>query len=131
MKTAKKDRPRNIEFANVIYYNMPFPTALVSITHRVTGVALFIGAAFLMWLLQLSLSNEAGFQQAEAVMAGGLAKFICWGFFSSLLFHLVVGIKHLLMDMGWGEELESANTARNIALVISVVLIIAAGAWIW
>ncbi|HBM49256.1 MAG TPA: succinate dehydrogenase, cytochrome b556 subunit [Marinobacter sp.] len=60
-----------------------------------------------------------------------LAKLIIWGILSALLYHLVAGIKHLLMDAGIAEELESGRLAAKITLVVSIVLIILAGVWVW
>ena len=36
-------------------------TAWASITHRATGVILFVGSAVLLWLLDTSLSGPEGF----------------------------------------------------------------------
>ena len=60
-----------------------------------------------------------------------LAKLIIWGILSALLYHLVAGIKHLFMDMGIGEELESGRLASKITIVVSVILIVLAGVWVW
>jgi len=48
-----------------------------------------------------------------------------------LIFHIAAGCKHLLMDMGIGETLEGGQLGAKIVLGLSVVLIIAAGVWIW
>jgi len=50
---------------------------------------------------------------------------------SALLYHLVAGTKHLLMDMGIGEELESGLVAAKVTLAVAIILIVLAGVWIW
>ena len=40
-----------------------------------------------------------------------LAKLILWGILSALLYHLVAGIRHLIMDMGIGETLRGRSPA--------------------
>ena len=59
------------------------------------------------------------------------AKLIAWGLLSALAYHSVVGVKHLFMDAGHFEELESGMLAAKAALVISGVLIVLAGVWVW
>jgi len=120
-------RPVNLDLTS---FSFPLP-AITSIIHRVTGVALFVGVAFLLWGLDLSLSSQAGFNQVTEVLDGFFAKFIAWGIVSALLYHLVAGIKHLLMDMGIGETLEAALKNARLTLIISAVLILIAGVWIW
>lgn len=120
-------RPVNLDLTQ---FSFPLP-ALTSIAHRITGVALFVGLVFLMYGLDLSLESEEGFNQAKALLDSFLAKLIIWGVVSALLYHLVAGIKHLIMDTGVGETLEGGLLAAKATIVISVVLIVLAGVWIW
>ncbi len=123
----KDKRPVNLDLTQ---FSFPLP-ALTSIVHRVTGVALFVGVAILMYFFDLSLSGEEGFNTAKECMTGFFAKLILWGIVSALLYHLVAGIKHLLMDLGIGETLEGGMLGSKIVIAVSVVLILAAGVWIW
>ena len=116
-------RPVNLDLGK---FHFPLP-AITSILHRVSGIIIFVGVAFMLYGLQLSLSGEEGFSR----VSGFLAKLITWGILSALLYHLVAGIKHLLMDMGIGEELESGRLAAKATVVISVILILLAGVWVW
>ncbi|KZZ42282.1 succinate dehydrogenase, cytochrome b556 subunit [Oleiphilus sp. HI0118] len=120
-------RPVNLDLTQ---FSFPLP-ALTSIAHRITGVALFVGLVFLMYGLDLSLQSEEGFNQVKALLDSFLAKLIIWGVVSALLYHLVAGIKHLIMDTGVGETLEGGLLAAKATIVISVVLIVLAGVWIW
>ncbi len=85
----------------------------------------------MLWAFELSLSGEEGFNVVKDIMQGFLAKLILWGIISALLYHLVAGIKHLLMDMGVGETLEGGKLGAKITLVVSIVLILLTGVWIW
>lgn len=38
-----------------------------------------------------------------------LAKLVIWGLLSALLYHLVAGVRHLVMDAGVGETLEGGK----------------------
>ncbi len=120
-------RPVNLDLTQ---FDFPLP-ALTSIVHRITGVALFVGVAFMMYALELSLSGEEGFKLIGEYLDSFLAKLICWGIVSALLYHLVAGCKHLLMDIGIGETLEGGELGAKATIAISSVLIVLAGVWIW
>ncbi|MGY0219211.1 succinate dehydrogenase, cytochrome b556 subunit [Endozoicomonadaceae bacterium StTr2] len=120
-------RPVNLDITTI---RLPLP-AYTSILHRVSGVILFVGIGFLLYGLDLSLDSPEGFAALQECMAHPVAKFITWGLVSALLYHFVAGIKHLLMDIGIGEEKESGKTGAMMTLAISVVLIVLAGVWIW
>ena len=85
----------------------------------------------MLYGLQLSLSGEEGFSRVNELLDSFLAKLIIWGILSALLYHLVAGIKHLFMDVGIGEELGSGLLASKITVVVSVILIVLAGVWVW
>ncbi len=52
------------------------------------------------------------------------------GICSRLVIPLIAGVKHLLADLGFAEELQSGRIAATISLILSVVAIIAAFVWI-
>ena len=86
----------------------------------------------MMCVLSLSLESQAGFNEAaEMLQESFLAKLIAWGLVSALLYHFFAGIKHLIMDLGHCEELESGRLAAKVTLVVAVVAILLAGVWIW
>jgi len=126
---VKDNRPTNLSLGNLIRF-FPVP-ALASILHRATGIILLVGLAFLLWALYLSLESQAGFDQVAAVMAHPFAKFITWGIVSSILYHLVAGVKHLIMDTGLGETLQGGRIMATATLIISALLIIGAGVWFY
>jgi len=124
---VKDTRPVNIDLTTI-----RFPlTAILSITHRITGVIIFGGGAILLYLLSLSLESEAGFVKAQQLVGSPIGKFVLWGIVSGLLYHLVAGTKHLIMDWGIGETLAGAAIGSRITLILSTLLIVIAGVWIW
>ena len=106
-------------------------TAYTSILHRISGVILFLGIAVLLFALDKSLSSEEGFEQVKACLTSPLAKLVIWGLLSALLYHLVAGVRHLVMDAGVGETLEGGKRGSKIVIAIAVVLIVLAGVWVW
>jgi succinate dehydrogenase / fumarate reductase cytochrome b subunit len=121
-------RPVNLDLSTI-----KFPvTAIASITHRVTGVAIFLALPILLWMLDRSLASPESFADLKELMTTSLlVKLVVWGILSVLLYHLVAGIRHLIMDTGVGESLEGGRRGAKLAFIISAVLILLVGVWIW
>lgn len=124
---------KNKDLSIWIYKRFRFPiTAIASILHRVSGVITFIAVGILLWLLGTSLSSPEGFQQAADIMDGFIVKFIMWGILTALAYHVIVGIRHMLMDFGYLEEtFEAGQRSAKISFVIIVVLSLLAGVLVW
>jgi succinate dehydrogenase cytochrome b subunit len=127
VSNVKDNRPVNLDIGTM---RLPI-TAWASITHRATGVALFVGMAVLLWLLEASLSGPEGFDSVQECLDSFIAKLILWGVVSALIYHSLAGVKHLVMDFGVGETMEGGVTGARIVIALSVVLILLAGMWIW
>lgn len=121
------DRPVNL---NLFTINLPF-VALMSFTHRVTGGALFVGIGFGLYILQMALASPSGFAEAQAVMQTGFAKFIFLGLLFVLVFHVLAGIKHLLLDFHVGDSLEAAQGASIAVAILTVLCTAVLGALLW
>ena len=106
--------------------------SVVSISHRISGVILFVGLVFLFCLFDTSLDGPQGFANAQTLLQENFcAQFVAWGLLTSLGFHFSAGMKHLVMDLGHGEELETANNAAKFVVGLTVVLAVLAGVWVW
>lgn len=111
---------------------MRFPMpAIVSILHRISGVFLFLLIPFILWALSLSLESSQQFEQMILFLTSPLSKFIIWVLLSAFIYHFVAGIRHLLLDIGIGEELRSGTLGAYLTLGLSVGLIILSGIWLW
>ncbi|MFT6431315.1 MAG: succinate dehydrogenase / fumarate reductase cytochrome b subunit [Halopseudomonas sp.] len=126
-KAVNSKRPVNLDLRTI---KLPL-TAWTSIAHRVSGIIMFIAVAGLLWLLSVSLDSERGFEQAQSVLQNPLAKLVLWGVLSALLYHLIAGVRHLVMDAGVGEGLESGKRGSQVVIVLSVIVIVLLGVWIW
>lgn len=122
-----KTRPVNLDLGTIA---LPV-TAKASILHRISGVFLVAAVAVLLFLLDLSLSGEAGFARAIDVLGTPVARLVVWAVLAGLIYHAVAGVKHLLMDFGMGETLEGGLKAARITFAVAAVLIAAAGVWVW
>lgn len=124
---ASKERP---VYLSLTQFKFPI-TAIASIVHRITGVLLFVGIAYLLWLLDLALGSEAGFAEAQSVLAQPLPKLVLIGVLGLLVYHLVAGVKHMIMDFHIGDSFEAASAASWVVFALSIVLTVALGVWIW
>ncbi len=124
----KSDRPVNIN--PLTDYGWPF-TALVSITNRVLGIVLFAGVAFGLYLLDMALASEESFAQVTALMQLTLVKTAVLFFIFSLTYHLVAGVKHLLLDFHIGDTFEAAQIGSAIVVISSVTITVIVGINLW
>ncbi|OOF09938.1 MULTISPECIES: succinate dehydrogenase cytochrome b556 subunit [Salinivibrio] len=123
----RKPRPVNLDIKTI-----RFPiTAIASIMHRVAGVITFVSIAILLWLLSLSLSSPSGFETASAIVDSFFVKFVLWGILTALAYHIVGGIRHLMQDIGYFEELETGAKSAQVAFALTGVLSVLAGILVW
>jgi len=97
----------------------------------VSGVILFAVVAILLCMLDSSLESAEAFAQLQESLQNPIYQFIIWGSVAALAYHMVAGIRHLIMDAGIGETLEGGQTGAKIALFVAVALIVLAGVWVW
>lgn len=123
----KDNRP---VYLDVTKYKFP-NTAIVSILHRISGIILFLYIPFLIWALDMSLSSGAQFQQLNYNLSLPVIKIFLWLLLAALIFHIVAGTRHLLMDMGIGETHRGGRLGANMVFVVAILLILVAGLWLW
>jgi succinate dehydrogenase / fumarate reductase cytochrome b subunit len=106
------------------------PHMLVSNLHRVTGAGLAtVGAAALVWWLVAAASGEeayesfAGWATSWIGIVVGIG--LTWAFFQ----HLLSGLRHLVMDIGAGFEIQSNKFWATMTLAGSILL--TAALWLY
>src|SRR5271157_4904065 len=85
----------------------PQLTSVLSILHRVAGVALSAGTILLVWWLVAAASGPDAYDRVEAFLGSGLGLLLLFGWTASLFYHLCNGIRHLVWDTGHALDLES------------------------
>ena len=123
----KKQRPVNLDLTTIKMH----PAAKASILHRVSGVIMVFAIGILLFTLSTSLSSAQGFAQIQGYLDGFFFSFIIFGCLSALTFHILAGVRHLLMDLGHFEELASGNASAKLIMVIWLAVSAVIGVWIW
>lgn len=123
----KDNRPVNLDIGSM---RLPI-TAYASITHRLSGIFLFLAAFLMLALLDLSLSGADGFARAAELLQGPVAKVVLWAVATGLIYHSLAGIKHLIMDFGVGESFEGGVMGARLVIVLSVLSSAATGVALW
>lgn len=108
-------------------YRLPL-TAITSICHRGTGVALSAGTLLLVWWLMAAAIGGAYFDLVQGIMGSWIGLLVLFGFSFALFFHLCNGIRHLFWDAGYGFEIATADMASKLVVAAAAVLTVLA--WI-
>ena len=99
----------------------PQLTSLLSILHRMTGMAITLGVVILvLWLMALAHSLE-WFLYLKTFLQHPFGLFILMGLSFSYFFHLSNGIRHLIWDSGHGYDLKSVYKSGYFALAFTLI----------
>jgi len=121
---------KNINLVDVKNYKMPI-TAISSILHRISGIVLIILLPFVVWGMYESLGGEHGFIKMHDILFHSFASLFLWGFLVAITYHVLAGIRHVIMDIGFGEDLSIAKKSSVIIIVLGAIFAILWGVWIW
>jgi len=111
-------------------YRLPI-TALLSISHRIAGVLLSIGAVFWVVFLMAVAQGEGQYALAQAALDSFLGRLLLWGWIYALFFHLCHGVRHLIWDTAHGLERETLERHAYLELAASALLIVFAMIFAW
>ena len=105
----------------------PQLTSVLSIFHRLTGVALGGGALLFTWWLLAAAYGPGTYAYAQAFFATWFGQLVLLGFSFALFYHLCNGVRHLFWDAGFGLDIEIVYRSGWAMLLASVLLTF--GAW--
>lgn len=102
-------------------YSLPL-TALLSISHRITGIGLVLGMVILtIWILSAAI-GEAEYNYLNSFVNFWFGRLVLLGFSFALFYHLSNGLRHLFWDMGKNFDLITTQKADFTVLFSSVGL---------
>jgi succinate dehydrogenase / fumarate reductase, cytochrome b subunit len=106
----------------------PQLTSVLSITHRLTGIALSVGSPLLVAWLIVAAAVPSAYATLHGFLASWLGPLLLLGWTFSLFFHRCNGIRHLFWDAGYGFDLQTIYVSGWAVVAISIGLTLAA--WI-
>lgn len=127
----KRPRPKYLNLAALLFeIRLPLP-GWVSILHRVSGALLFLAVVWLLFLLDRSLSSEAGFDFVKRYVGLPLVKLSLVVLIWSYCHHFCAGIRFLFLDLHKGVDRETARLTGILAIVAGLALTAFFGARLW
>ena len=118
-------RPRPLSpHLSVWRFQLP---AVMSITHRITGIILTSGTVLLtVWLLALAF-GESSFNLVSLVISHPIGQIVLFGYTVVLFYHASNGVRHLFWDFGKGLNIPAVYASGRIAVAAMIALTI--GFW--
>lgn len=98
------------------------PTMAMSILHRITGAALYVGTLFFVWWLVAAASGPVAFSYASGFFDSIIGRIILFGYTWALIHHMFGGIRHLVMDTGNGLQKETSTRFAQATLAASLIV---------
>ena len=99
-------------------------SSLVSISHRITGIINIIAITLIcIWTASLIL-GDTNYDFINLFLTSIFGKFIVIGLAWSFSFQILSEIRHLLMDMGYGFELQTTRITGLGVIFGSILLTI-------
>jgi succinate dehydrogenase / fumarate reductase cytochrome b subunit len=107
----------------------PMLTMMMSIVHRITGIALYFGTVIVAWWFLAAAAGPNGYAKFEWFAGSIIGRLILFGYTWALIHHALGGIRHLIWDAGRGfgpserEWLAAANLIGSIAITVILWII--------
>jgi len=118
--TAKIERPLSPHLQT---YKWTLTMAM-SIVHRATGIALYVGTILLAWWLMAAASGPAAYATFQDFVGSFIGRLIVFGYTWALIHHLLSGIRHFVWDLGYGFGKKEREWLTWAALIGSISLTI-------
>ena len=99
-------------------------SSLVSISHRITGVLNIIAITFICLWVCLLVFGDINYIKINAFLDSLIGKFVILGMTWSFSFQILSEIRHLIMDLGYGFELQTTKITGLLVIFGSVIFTI-------
>jgi succinate dehydrogenase / fumarate reductase cytochrome b subunit len=100
----------------------PQITSVLSILHRLTGVALGVGTLLFAWWLVAAAAGPEAYALAQGFLGSIVGRILLLGFTWALFYHLCNGIRHLAWDLGLGFDLATVSRSGWAVVIASAAL---------
>jgi succinate dehydrogenase / fumarate reductase, cytochrome b subunit len=100
----------------------PMLTMMMSILHRITGAALYVGTLLLVWWLVAGATSPSAFATVQGFMGSWFGRLILLGYTWALMHHMLGGIRHFVWDTGRGFGVEEREWLARATIFGSLAL---------
>ena len=100
----------------------PQISSILSILHRLTGVALAVGALLLTYWLTSAAYGPDAFNRAHEFFGSIIGRLLLLGWTFAFFYHLANGVRHLFWDMGKGYGLPAMRVSGIFVVVCALGL---------
>lgn len=100
----------------------PQMTSVLSIMHRMAGVALAFGTLMVVWWLVAAAMGAEQYNTAMAFAETKIGTFMLFGWSVALFYHLSNGVRHLFWDLGYLFDIQHAYKAGYLVLLSTIIL---------
>ena len=97
----------------------------MSILHRITGGALYVGTLLVAWWLIAAATSETYFSFVDGIVRSWFGLLVLFGFTWAMFHHLLGGVRHFIWDTGAGLEKHTASKLGWATLAGSVIVTLA------
>lgn len=120
-RTARTARPLSPHLQ--IY--KPLINMVMSILHRLTGVALYVGTLLLAWWLMAAAAGPQYFDFVSAIFGSLPGRIVLFGYTWALVHHMLGGLRHFIWDTGRGLDIPTVNALSWSTIIGSVMITLA------
>lgn len=100
----------------------PILTMVMSILHRITGGALYVGTLLLVWWLVAAAAGPDAFATAQGFFGSWFGQIVLFGYTWALIHHMSGGVRHFIWDFGLGHDVKTRNFLAQATIVGSVAV---------
>jgi succinate dehydrogenase / fumarate reductase cytochrome b subunit len=100
----------------------PQISSALSILHRISGVALSVGALLLVCWLVSAATGDAAYDGLSGFLRSWLGVLLLFGWTVALWYHFCTGLRHLAWDAGYGFDLPTMHLTGKAVLAATAVL---------
>ena len=127
MAENNKKRPVHLD---LLHIHLPVG-GVVSILHRITGVALVVSLPAAVYLLRESLLNPEGYGRVSALLQSWPMRFLLFLLLLAVGHHFFAGLRHLLLDIDIGISRNGSRCGAWLVLVAMTVITVAGLFVLW
>lgn len=100
----------------------PLINMVMSIIHRLTGMALYAGTLLLAWWLIAAATGAGEFDAVSGLFGSWPGKLVLVGYTWAFLHHMLGGLRHFLWDTGHGYDLKTIDQLSWGSIILSLAL---------